>query len=194
MLSIFSNSLSDGRNSVANGVPRNCCAVHCLRLPLIPLPGSRPISDNVKHFSNQRGVSLIELVVVSLILSLFLASAYSNIDVLNRRAHNASQLVSGYFRQVRATAVSHTLAYQITPASATTLSAGFAATCSAGSFTTDSRQNLPLPAGVQLTDTSWSLCFSSRGFAQSNVTVGIQDIDGNTESIEVFLGGGIRTN
>ena len=51
---------------------------------------------------------------------------------------------------------------------------------------------LNLPQGVTLTDTSWSVCFSSRGISSDNVVLTLQHDVYGSEQVEVLLGGTTR--
>jgi hypothetical protein len=67
-----------------------------------------------------------------------------------------------------------------------------AATCSDTTWTTDGDLRLELPGGVTMNDTTWSVCFSSRGISLNNITVTLVHTKYGTRDIEVLLGGTTR--
>ena len=51
---------------------------------------------------------------------------------------------------------------------------------------------LDLPQGVTLTDTSWNVCFSSRGISDGNVVIKLQHDRYGSTGVEVLVGGTTR--
>lgn len=49
-----------------------------------------------------------------------------------------------------------------------------------------------LPNGASMSDTSWTACFTPRGLSESNVTFDLNDADGQSRTVEIALGGGVR--
>ena len=52
--------------------------------------------------------------------------------------------------------------------------------------------DLRLPDGVALDDTSWSICFDTRGLASENLVLTIDHPRYEPRSIEVLKGGTVR--
>jgi hypothetical protein len=85
-----------------------------------------------------------------------------------------------------------TSAHRVSPSDASNLAVEYANTCSDTTWTTDGNMELKLPDGVTMSDTSWSVCFSSRGISLNNVTVTLGHTKYGTRDIEVLLGGTTR--
>jgi prepilin-type N-terminal cleavage/methylation domain-containing protein len=103
-----------------------------------------------------------------------------------------SRLLDSALRQARAKAMSTTTAYQVTPVDGSNLVASYANLCTDTVWTLDPRLDVELPDGVTLTDTTWVACFSSRGHADSNATLTVQDSGSDTRQVEVLIGGMTR--
>jgi prepilin-type N-terminal cleavage/methylation domain-containing protein len=142
-------------------------------------------------FSCQRGVTLLEILVTLMIMTILLGTAVSNLKVLNNPLANASFSVSHYLRLARSRAISQTLAIQIAPSSSTTLAASSAKTCS-DTMSPMTGLDLQLPSGSRLLDTDWSVCFTARGLSTSNVTFDLSGDSSSTRTVEIALGGGVR--
>lgn len=144
------------------------------------------------HNGQQHGYSLLELLVTLMILSIAFATAVSNLKTMNRPLHNGAQGTMGFFKQARAKAISTTQAYFVAPTSDTHLKASYGSNCSDSSPTTDQTLFYDLPTGAKLSNTSWSVCFSSRGLANTSQDLTLVDSDSKTKTIQVFLGGAVR--
>jgi hypothetical protein len=100
--------------------------------------------------------------------------------------------LEGYFRQARLRAMATTSARRVVPSDSRHLRIEYAATCSDTSWTTENGMRLELPDGVSMTDSTWSVCFSSRGISLNNLTVTLSHSQYGTTDIEVLLGGTTR--
>lgn len=138
------------------------------------------------------GFSLIELVVALAIVSIMLGIAGANLKEMVNPAQNASAEVAAFMKQARARAISTTSAYTVEASSPRQLIAKFGINCSDVNTTNDDTLIVNLPDDVTLTSTTWSICFSSRGLADSNIVVSLEDAYGSAESIEVYLGGAVE--
>jgi len=135
---------------------------------------------------------MIELLVLMTVLGIAIAASSLFLKPAEAPLQSATVLTEGYLRQMRARAMSTTSAYRVAPTDETQLDAGYAATCSATTWTADPDFGLKFPQGVELSSTAWSLCFSSRGLASDNLTITLQHPQFGTSSIEVLLGGTSR--
>ncbi|MBL7663335.1 hypothetical protein JNK13_11350 [bacterium] len=148
---------------------------------------------NLKSFKNIRGFSLIDLVVSMSMFSIMTATAISNWYDLTNSSDNAADVTIAYLKEVRTKAIQTTLAYTIQPVTASTISIKYSPKCSSTTKITDaSATPLTLPKGTQFQSTSWSICFDSRGFSSSSGTFIIGDYKGRIETIQYYLGGGMR--
>jgi prepilin-type N-terminal cleavage/methylation domain-containing protein len=146
---------------------------------------------NSRQYSSQQGFSLLET-LVTLMLGVIVSNiVVSNLKQLDNPLQNGVAQVTGFIKGVRARAISQTIAYKIQPTSLGRLSASFAPTCSAATFTTDPSLGLVLPNTTRFTNTTWSICFTSRGLSTENSTIQLRD--GSTvRTLETMLGGGVR--
>ncbi len=142
--------------------------------------------------NNEQGFSITELVVVMSLFTIFTSFAVSNLRALDNPLQDSSSEMLGFFKQVRARAVSTTNAYIVEPAGDGHVVTRYAASCSSTTTTADPQLTVVLPESVALTDISWSVCFNSRGFADDNITVSLQDAYFDSKAVEVYLGGGAR--
>jgi prepilin-type N-terminal cleavage/methylation domain-containing protein len=143
---------------------------------------------------NCQGFTIVELLLVTAIAGILMGMGVLTLQSMNSPLHNGSAQLLGFFKQARAKAMATTAAYWVQPSSPTKIMTKFANNCSVdpATATADPQLVLDLPKGVNLTNTSWSLCFSSRGLAASSLTVTLQDVKNKSKSIEVFLGGAMR--
>lgn len=147
--------------------------------------GLRPVRD-------ERGTTLLELIVTMGIATLFAGVAISNIMAMERPLISSSHEIAGLLKQARAKAIGTTNAYTVKPLNATTLIAQYGTSCTAATQTTDSRFTLELRRDITLTDTSWSVCYSPRGVASNSPTITVMGPDYASQQIEVFTGGAVR--
>ena len=153
------------------------------------------LSKYLSYFSFQsscRGFSITEMVVAMGLASSLMGVAAMNMKKLEDPLQSGSAHLSSFIKEVRAEAISSTLAYTIKPVSSTKIITTYANKCSDTTQTTDPRVILNLPSGANLSNTSWDLCFTARGFPDGNIDVSLQDIGHQTKTVEVMLGGAVR--
>jgi Tfp pilus assembly protein FimT len=143
-----------------------------------------------------RGISILEILVTLGVLGIVLGIAAINLRPLSNDASNAAAETAGFLRQARARAMATTSAVRVVYVSATRLRTETAPNCNAASGWSDARLNLNLEQGARLIS-NWNsndtvVCFSSRGFTNSNITLNLQDNDGRTAALEILLGGGVE--
>lgn len=138
------------------------------------------------------GFTLLELLVVMMLGAIMTSIAINNLDALSNPAQGAAAQLTGFLKEVRAKAISQTVAYKVTASSNRRIVTRFASTCSATTTTNDPSLTLNLPNSAALTATDWEICFTSRGLATVNTTITLQD-QYVTKRVEVLLGGGVRT-
>ena len=143
----------------------------------------------------------MELLVVFAIFAILSAIAIPSYDQMLNKAVIASDEVVLLYKVVKSTAVSNTKAYRIEALDSDTVRVSSKNSCSSkDSWVEDPRFTLDLPTGASLQQDDfdgekgvewWNLCISSRGFPDSNIEFDINDNDGQSRSIEIFLGGNI---
>lgn len=140
----------------------------------------------------ERGFTVTEMLVVLGLVGVLSAIAVINLNALSSPAENGAAELLGFFKQARARAIATTSAYFITPSSGTEISTSSGVNCSDPSPVPDSTLELVLPTGASLPDTSWTVCFTSRGLSDGNIAVVVNDIHGGARTVEILLGGSIR--
>jgi prepilin-type N-terminal cleavage/methylation domain-containing protein len=139
----------------------------------------------------QSAFTILEMIVVLIISSTIVSLALFNSKNYANQALNGANSTMGFLKTVRAKALANTQAYTIIPSSTGRLTTRFGSTCSAATQTNDSTLTLDLPAGAVFTSTSWTLCYSTRGFANTSLNISVMDAS-STRSVQVVLGGGVR--
>ncbi len=140
----------------------------------------------------QTGMTLPELLVVLAILGILLGATPLMLNKAEGPLRSGTSLFQGYLRQVRARAMSTTSAYRIQAPAPDRLVAEWAVDCGAGVWTADPALTLELPRGVTLTDTAWTICFTTRGWSNDNQVFVLRHPEAGTARIELLLGGSTR--
>lgn len=138
------------------------------------------------------GFTLLELIVALAIFSVISGMAIANLKLLNRPLQNASAQTVSFLKLIRGRAISNTLALRVTPTSALMLGVSSAETCSSATWTPQPTLQFNLPLGAHFTDTTWSVCFTTRGLVDVNYVIGLRNDGGDIKNVEVLLGGGVR--
>ena len=142
--------------------------------------------------TRSNGFTMLELVIVMVIINALTGIAIAGLKDYNRPSQNAADLTRAIFKQARAKAIANTAAYKIAASGATLITASYADKCSSVTFINDPLLELEMPEGALLETTGWSVCFNSRGLADTNLTISLRGSDGESKSIEVLLGGATR--
>lgn len=140
----------------------------------------------------EAGISILEVLVVIAILGLSITVAAVTLEPLETPLEASVTLTEGFFREARLGAIATTSAHRVQPDDAYRLGVQQATSCSGPTWTTVPDMKLNLPEGVTLTDTGWSVCFSSRGISSDNVVLTLQHDVHGSEQVEVLLGGTTR--
>jgi prepilin-type N-terminal cleavage/methylation domain-containing protein len=146
----------------------------------------------MKTRHGEAGVTLLELIVVLAILSLSVTAVALNLEPLGTPLQAGASLVESFMREARLNAIATTSAYRVKPTASDRLGAETADSCDASTWTTDPSMRINLPKDVDLSSTSWSVCFTSRGISTDNIKIQLlHDLYGSA-GIEVMLGGTTR--
>ena len=134
-------------------------------------------------------MTLLEMLVVLAIMGMALGISALNLAPLETPLAASTTLTEGFLRQARLSAIATTSARRVLPTSTDRLGMQTAPSCLATTWTTLGNKKLDLPSGVAVSDTSWSVCFSSRGISSGNVVITLQHETYGSEQVEVLLGG-----
>lgn len=141
---------------------------------------------------SEQGFSGIELLVVFLIMSIMTGIAAYNLRELDNPLEDARAELRGFFKQVRSRAISTTSAYEVIPLTTKQIITRYSIRCSDASKTNDPQLTLTLPTHTNLINTDWAVCFNARGLPDQNLLINLVDIQSQSSSIEVMLGGAIK--
>ena len=142
--------------------------------------------------NTKKGFTLIEILVSVSLLSVLSYVAVLNLKEFYNPLDTASIQIQSHYKLVRSSAIANTKAYLYQPLSDTQIQISSRETCNSGSWTIDPTLALTLIDGAVLNSTEWFVCINSRGFPDANVVFQLDDQDGKTKNIEIFLGGGIE--
>ena len=141
---------------------------------------------------SQAGVTLIEMMAVLALAAILLGIGAVYLTPMAAPLKTGTEIVEAAFRQARGRAIATTTAYRVRPTSATEIVGEFAPSCGAGTWTDEPKIYRELPEKATFTSQVWSVCFSPRGVASSNVVVTITHPDFGSRQVEVMLGGAVR--
>lgn len=151
-----------------------------------------PILPQTGAMGAAAGVSLVEMLVVMAVMATVLGLSAISFDSMEAPVRRGSDMLLGEFRQARALAMATTTSHRVRPTSARQIVVESAPSCSAVSWTAESRLDLELPDQVTLTDTAWQVCFDTRGMASANLVATLTHPRYKSKSVEVLLGGAAR--
>lgn len=150
------------------------------------------VRETSEAHARAAGFSLVETLVVLAILSVALGSAALYLTPTSAPVRSGAVLLKELFGLTRARAVATTSAYRLTPAAADRVTAASADSCTAATWTADPEIELELPQGVSMSSTAWTICFTSRGAADSSLVVTLTHPGFGSEQVEVVMGGSAR--
>lgn len=142
--------------------------------------------------SAESGFSILELLTVTSLGVILSGVAVLDLRKFDDPLQNSAAQISSLMKQARAQAISSTSAYTVHPTSANHLVSERGTSCSDASPVNDPHLALELPSGAALSDTTWTVCFNSRGMPDGNIDIPLQDVGGESRTVEVLLGGAVR--
>ncbi len=146
----------------------------------------------MKNISADAGFTIFELLVTLGLFIILSGIAVSNLKDLDDPLQDGAAQVLSFVKKVRAHAISTTQAYFVSASSTTQIVTQYGTNCNDVAPVDDPLLVLDLPSTVGMTDIVWSFCFNSRGLADSNIVIPLEDSDGYAKTIEVLLGGAAR--
>lgn len=170
------------------------------------------LATNLMMKSSQ-GFTLIEIITILAIIGILSAIAAPSLLFANKPLQNATNILVGHFKQIRAKAMVTTSAYRLKSVSTTRLEAEYAINCSATSsawvndpqFTLDFQDEELKLRGIQLvtptaidgvarsSPTGWSICYNSQGIANTNLIITLKNNQSDErKTLEVFPGGSVE--
>lgn len=145
-----------------------------------------------KLLNNEAGIKILDLLLALSLCSIMSGSAIMQLKDLNDSSDSTTDSIVSIIREARAKALTGTQAYTVDMSSATRLRTQSSPKCSSTTKTTDNTLAVQLPVGTSVSNSSWSVCFDSRGFASSSVQIAVTDSRGRSTSFEIVLGGAVR--
>ena len=140
---------------------------------------------------NEAGIGLIDVLSGLAVASILCGIAVSNLRTYDDSSDTVADGLVSIFRDARARALAATVAYTV-DVSGTTVRTQYSPLCSTTTKTVDPTIQYRLPVGASLSNTAWSVCFDSRGFATNSMQASVTDSVGRTTTFEVVLGGATR--
>lgn len=134
----------------------------------------------------------MEVIVVLFIMMIIAGTAIPTFAALKNPLDDGITTTLGLIKQTRAKAIATTSAYKIKASTTGHIYTEYLTKCSSATATADPKLTLDLPTGVALTSITWSVCFDSRGFAQTAQNLTLYNSDGKLRTVEIFLGGAAR--
>ncbi|MCX7952177.1 MAG: GspH/FimT family protein [Deltaproteobacteria bacterium] len=134
-----------------------------------------------------RGLSLAEVLFTLVILFLLFSSGISNFKLLVGKNKTSAEQIVSFLNMVRGMAISQTRHILVAPTSNTQIRTYRVSDCRDVTGPIDNF-SFVLPAGAFLQNSSWRICFNSKGLSDASGYLTV--IEGNKSTvIEVALGG-----
>ena len=137
-------------------------------------------------------MTLVELLAVVAVMGSALVAFALYLQPMEAPLDEATNRLEGLFRVARVRGLATTSAYRVSPDGAGGLRGDYANNCTSATWTRDRALDLELPDEVTLTDTTWAVCFSSRGLASVNTVITMTHPRFGDRQVEVLLGGATR--
>lgn len=131
------------------------------------------------------------MMVVLGIITVLSGIAVINLRKFDQSSTNAANQIASLIKSSRAYGMTSTVTVQIKPVNTTRIQVTAAASCSTTTRTNIPELALTLPDGATLNDTTWSLCYTSRGISRDSLDVLVRDYT-RTRTVQIVLGGGVR--
>ena len=140
---------------------------------------------------NEKGFSLLELIVCCGIIAILSLAAAANLSVIHSPLADNTLKLHHHLKLVRSRAIAQTTTIRLVPNTNKTVKAYQGKNCSLATNPYP-RYNLNFDTGIYLSDTSWELCFTPRGATNAHVSLSLVNPQGESKMIEVSRGGGTR--
>jgi type II secretion system protein H len=162
------------------------------------LPSARSHLATFSPARLQQGFTLIELLIVIAIIGIMAGLAVMGLRGLrNDLDFNATEL-EGQVKLIRSKAMTTTRAYRLVTAAGGRIEAEWSERCSdTTGWQKDNAIWMELSERVSLANTqnvnnNVIICFTSRGLASTNPILTLQNTEGDTAEVEIFIGGGVE--
>lgn len=140
----------------------------------------------------KKGYTLVEMLIVLMLIGIALGTAFYNLKSIDNPVRNAANEIESYLILARGKSITNTAYTVITPTT-NGLTGVYGSSCTDAAAVPDSQLTYTLPRNVTFTDTTWRACISPRGLYNSNSNIVVRDNTGRTATLEIFIGGAIKT-
>ncbi len=137
------------------------------------------------------GYSVLELLLVLGLVGIMSMVIANNMKQLSDPVQDSANQLMGFLKQARAKAISTTSAYIVEADGASRLVTRYDTTCGGTTSIADPQLSLDLADGVTMDNTTFSVCFTSRGLPDTDLTLTVSTAT-KSRTVELFLGGAIR--
>lgn len=157
------------------------------------------VQDGACRLRLRPGYTLLEALLVLAIMGIVAGMTATSFRELANEFDSAVSETSAYMRLTRHRAIAKTSAYRVVLVSQNQLRAEYANTCESDVWTVDDQALLFLEGRTTLEvqdvlPNQAFVCFSSRGVASASSTLVLRDPRGRYAELEIFVGGGVKTN
>jgi prepilin-type N-terminal cleavage/methylation domain-containing protein len=140
----------------------------------------------------ESGFSILELIVTVSLGAILTGLAVVSVTGLNNPARHGAVAIASFLESARSQAISSTGIILVKATNTATIQGYHVQACDDPDPVADSELLMVLPNNYSMTDITWEVCFTARGFAAESTIVPISDTHGQDRNIQVYIGGGIR--
>ena len=142
--------------------------------------------------NNESGYTLFEVLFTLTLSSLLMTMGIYNFKEFQRPLVTGESQLVAFLKQSRTKAIATTSAYHVTGISKSSVVTSYSKNCDSANTTPDNELSLDLPSGVENYNVGWTVCFTARGLADSNIEITLMNQELDTSVVEVLLGGAVH--
>jgi prepilin-type N-terminal cleavage/methylation domain-containing protein len=142
--------------------------------------------------NTESGFSLLEMIVTVSLGAILTGLAVVSVTGLNNPSRHGAVAIASFLESARSQAISSTGIILVRATNTATVQGYHVQACDDTDPVEDNQLLMVLPNNYGITDITWEVCFSARGFAAESTIIPISDAHGQDRNIQVYIGGGIR--